>query len=326
VIRAAGVTALAATLIGCAPRATSVVEPTWSWRPVPPAAYAAYLGGRLAVLGGELEQAAALFAHARALAPDEPEPAAAYIEVLARLGPPERALREAWAAERRFPDAGIIHAASGAAAYRAGDFAAAASAYARAIARAPDRERPYLRQAQSFRRLGDSERELAAYRALVRARPSSVTGAYRLGVRLAALGRPGQAERWLQTAVGLEPDHLAARVALARLAWRDGRRRTALTHLREAFDRGGSTGSGARRILALVRGDGAAATVAAALALDRDDLAPAVRLLLGETLLTSGASGAALALSRRVLDAHPGHPDAVRLHALALLRLLAESW
>jgi tetratricopeptide (TPR) repeat protein len=115
--------------------------------------------------------------------------------------------------------------------------AEAARAYQKAIDFDPDDERAYLGLARIELARNDGKEAEATLRALVAKVPTSVEGHYRLSQRLAlAHDLPGSVVQ-LRAVLEQDPDHIDARLDLARTLRRLGKLDEAISQTRSAFDR-----------------------------------------------------------------------------------------
>ena len=225
-------------------------------RPLPPlpyVAYARYLDGKLAGYRDEWSNAADALADAAAAAPDQPMVAVELARAQQRAKRPEAARQTLAAARARWPKhpqvwlaSGDLLAAIGAGEGRAGGAsgagralavarAEAMAAYRRAIELDPADERAYL----GLAKLEPPAEALATLRRLVRRVPDSVEGHYRLGVRLGTARELAAATREMRAVLERDPDHIDARLDLARLLRFQGQLDEAVAQTRGAFDRSG---------------------------------------------------------------------------------------
>jgi predicted Zn-dependent protease len=281
-------------------------------------AYTFYLRGRRAAVEGRPAEAAQWFRRAVAVEPDDVSLRVALAEALLADGQVDAAADQIDTVFARWPnepDAWIVHGRIRA---RRGDGAGAAAAYERAMALEPDHERAYLAAAAARQRLGQPERAAAALDALLRRWPDSVDGHYRRGVLALDRRELAVAEQHLARAVALDPDHLDARVRLARTYQAQGRPAKAQALLRDTFDRSGAdpwVGEQLFRVLLDVGDrDGALALLAD---LDGDWRDADVRVSLGGLYLLLRHPGEALAIAEAVLTRQPTHHGARLLAARA---------
>lgn len=218
--------ALIALVIGCASR-----KPPAPLPPLPHAAYAHYLEGKLAVFRSDWGGAADALAKALADAPDQPMIAVELARAQAKAKRQAAARDTLAAAREKWPDHPQIWLVSG-------DLLGgieAIHAYRRVIELAPDDERGYLGLAK-LERPAQAE---AILHQLVERIPGSTDGHYRLAVRLAQRGDLQAAMTHLREVLELDPDHIDARLDLARALRRTGHIEEAISQTRGAFDRAG---------------------------------------------------------------------------------------
>ncbi|HEY4238785.1 MAG TPA: tetratricopeptide repeat protein [Kofleriaceae bacterium] len=202
--------------------------------PLPRAAYAHYLDGKVAGYRGDSAGAAAALAAAAAAAPDEPMIAVELARAQIRAKQVAAATDTLARARQKWPDRAEVWLLS--AELLAGtDAPAAMRAYERAIRLAPDDDHAYLGLAK-LQAAAAAERTL---RALVAHAPASVEGHYRLAVRLAERRDLPGAIAELRVTLERDPDHIDARLDLARALRRQGQLADAIAQTRSAFDRSG---------------------------------------------------------------------------------------
>ncbi len=202
--------------------------------PLPHAAYAHYLEGKLAGYRDDWPAAAESLARASGAAPDQPVVAVelARAQHQAKLDRDGRATLAR--ARTKWPGHAQVWIASG-------DLLAdpapaeAIRAYRRAITLEPLDERAYLGLAKLEAPAG----ALATLRRLVSRIPTSIEGRYRLGQRLAASGDRSATIREMRNVLELDPDHIDARLELARALRMRGNLVEAIGQTRSAFDRSG---------------------------------------------------------------------------------------
>ncbi|HEY4179873.1 MAG TPA: tetratricopeptide repeat protein [Kofleriaceae bacterium] len=206
-------------------------------RPLPPIAspvYAAYMQGKLAGYRGDWQAAVASLRVAARAAPDQPMIAVELARSLVKAKRDNEARATLESARKTWPDHSEVWRVSG-------DLLAttnksqAMAAYQRAIELSPDDEDAYLGLAK-LQEPADAEVTL---RALVEKVPTSVEGQYRLAVRQSDLGQTAKAMTSLRHVLELDPDHLDARLDLARALRRTGKMTEAIAQTRSAFDRSG---------------------------------------------------------------------------------------
>src|SRR5262249_46491287 len=117
----------------------------------------------------------------------------------------------------------------------ASDPGEAGRAYLRAIRLQPDDERAYL----GLARLQSAEAAEATLRILIAHVPASVDGHYRLAVRFAMRGELASSTKELRAVLERDPDHIDARLDLARALRRLGHPDPAIVETRRALDRSG---------------------------------------------------------------------------------------
>jgi tetratricopeptide (TPR) repeat protein len=230
-VRRRFVIGLACALAACGPPRRPPPLP-----PLPHVAYARYLDGKLAGYRDEWSNAADALADAAAAAPDQPMIAVELARAQQRARRPEAARATLAAARARWPKHAQVWLASA-------DLLApieearphAKAAYEKAIALDPADERAYL----GLAKLELPPQALATLRRLVKRVPDSVEGRYRLGVRLGLARELPAATRELRAVLELDPDHIDARLDLARLLRHQGRLGEAVAQTRSAFDRSG---------------------------------------------------------------------------------------
>lgn len=201
--------------------------------PLAPAAYAHYLDGKLYAYRDDWPAAADALAAAAAAAPDQPLLA---VE-LARAQ--HHAKRQAAAqvtldqARKKWPRHPHVWVASGDLLAQPSPVQAMA-AYRRAIELEPTEERAYL----GLAKLEKDPAALATLRRLVAKVPASVDGHYLLAQRLAPTDREAAVAQ-LRAVLELDPDHIDARIDLARVLRMQGKLAAAIVETRSAFDRSG---------------------------------------------------------------------------------------
>ena len=216
-------------LAACTPPA-----PVGPLPPLPRAAYARYLGGKLAAYQGDWAAAADALAEAAAAAPDQPMIAVELARAQMKAKRSAAALATLAAARTRWPAHPQVWLVSGDL-LAAGDPAEASHAYLRAIQLSPDDERAYLGLAK-LQKAAAAETTL---RILIAHVPASVDGHYRLAVRFAMRGELASSTRELRAVLERDPDHIDARLDLARALRRQGHLDQAIAETRSAFDRSG---------------------------------------------------------------------------------------
>ena len=202
--------------------------------PLPRAAYAHYLNGKLALYKDDPATAAAELAAAAAAAPDQPAIAVEEAHALVKAHRDDDARAVLLAARGKWPEQAQVWLASGEVLEK-GAPQEAIRAYAKAIELDRDSERAYL----GLARLQDAKASERTLRALVARVPSSVDGHYRLAQKLAVRGETSAAEKEWRAVLERDPDHIDARLDLARALRRAGRIADAVAETRSAFDRAG---------------------------------------------------------------------------------------
>ncbi len=202
--------------------------------PLPAAAYAHYLDGKLAEHAERWATAAVAFTAAFTAAPDQPMIAVALAHAQAKGTQPAAARTTLAQARRRWPGHPAVWQASGELLETTAPGEARA-AYERAIALAPDEEASYL----GLARLESPRAARETLRALVARLPDSIDGRYRLGVALAKARALPAAITAMRGVLERDPDHLDARLDLARALRLTGAIAEAVTQTRSAFDRSG---------------------------------------------------------------------------------------
>jgi len=274
-------------------------------RPLPPlahAAYAHYLEGKLAGYRDDWSGAAEALADATAAAPDQPVVAVELARAQHKAKRDDVARATLAVARTRWPNHAQVWIASG-------DLLAATApteaigAYRRAIELEPLEERAYL----GLAKLEQPAQALATLRQLVARLPTSIEGRYRLGLRLAATGDLTATVRELHKVLELDPDHIDARLDLARSLRKQGKLGEAIGQTRSAFDRSGQALDLAEELFYLL--------------LEADDGTAAIDLL---TLLDDDRSDTdALATVAR-LDRSLGRLDEARAIASRISKLDAD--
>jgi tetratricopeptide (TPR) repeat protein len=239
--------------------------------------------------------------------------------MLARGPAAEAALREIEEIARADPGNPYAHFALGGLAYREGQLARAAGAYARGLTLDPDRpgmRLPYGNLLRDMRRFEDSERQLRI--ALEQTTPDDHRTRIGLAETLVARGQTAEAEKLLSGVLARAPDHVEALAAEARLKVAQGRPGEAVPFLEKA-----ATGQAspepwvelARVQIAL--GDGPAAARAAGRALELSPRHPWAMAIQGHALVLAGRRAEGLAMLQRAMAAQPRRPDAWLSLALA---------
>ncbi len=203
--------------------------------PLPRAAYAHYLEGKLAIYGHDWTAATAALKAAALASPDQPMIAVELAHAQVKAGDTAGAAATLAAARAKWPQHAQVWLASGdALATTATD--QAAEAYRKAIELASDDERGYLGLAKielARNRPDVAEKVLLV---LVKHIPGSVDGHYLLAQRLATRDMTAAIGE-LRATIERNPDHIDARLDLARALRRQGKLDDAIAQLRSAFDR-----------------------------------------------------------------------------------------
>lgn len=205
--------------------------------PLPPmahAAYAHYLDAKLAGYRADWPAAADALTAALAAAPDQPMIAVELARAQAKAKRDGAARDTLAAARKRWPDHPQVWLMSGDLLGPA-DAAEAMRAYRRAIELEPGDERGYL----GLAKLEGPYQSEATLRQLVKRVPGSVDGHYRLAVKMATRDDLATAAAHLRAVLELDPDHIDARLDLARTLRRTGHIGEAIAQTRSAFDRSG---------------------------------------------------------------------------------------
>ena len=202
--------------------------------PLPRAAYAHYLNGKLALYKDDWKTAADEFAAAAAAAPDQPAIVVEEARALVKAKQDVGAVALLTKAREKWPDQAQIWLISGEVLEKSAP-TEAIRAYAKAIELDRDSERAYL----GLARLQDAHASERTLRGLVARVPGSVDGHYRLAQKLAARGDTAGAEKEWRAVLERDPDHIDARLDLARALRRGGRLKDAIAETRSAFDRAG---------------------------------------------------------------------------------------
>jgi len=219
----------------CAPRAA-----TPPLTPLSRDAYAHYLRGRVAAYEGDHGLAVQELRAAAAAAPDEGRIDVALIDALLRADRQMEAAEVADVAQRRWPRDPEVWLASGAVYRKLGATERALAAYQQAIRLDRRDERGYVGLGTTWTQLGEPGRAEDTWRDLLRAVPTSIEGHYRLAARLLDRGLPRDAEPHLRAVLERDPDHVDARLALGRALRLQNRLPEAIAAHRQAFDRAGN--------------------------------------------------------------------------------------
>lgn len=206
--------------------------------PLPQAAYAHYLAGKLALYRDDVDAATRELSAASAAAPDQPIIAVELARALVKAKREDAARDVMLRARTAWPDHAQVWLASGEV-LEATQPKEALRAYRRAIELEPTDERGYVGLARTQEAAGDHAGAERTLRALIAKIPESVDGHYRLAQRLDEKGDRDAAVVQLRAVLEWEPDHLDARMDLARTLRRMGKLQEAVVQARSAFDRAG---------------------------------------------------------------------------------------
>jgi predicted Zn-dependent protease len=205
---------------------------------LPAAAYSHYLAGKLALYQDDSTTAANELAAAAAAAPTQPMIAVEQARALVRAKRVDEARRVLAATRAAWPEHAQVWLASGELLEKTLPVEAM-PAYKRAIELEPGDERAYLGLARAELAIDHPRRAEAVLRELVIHVPGSVEGRYRLAQRLLARNARNDAIPQLKLVLERDPDHLDARLDLARALRRNGDMTGAVAQTRSAFDRAG---------------------------------------------------------------------------------------
>ena len=277
--------------------------------PLPPlahSAYAHYLEGKLAAYRDDWGAAADALADAATAAPDQPVVAVELARAQHRAKRSDAARATLAAARTKWPRHAQVWIASGDLLAQTAP-AEAIRAYRRAIELGHGdgafEESAYL----GLAKLESQDLALATLRQLVKRVPASIEGRYRLGQRLAIAKDVPAALLQMRKVLELDPDHIDARLDLARGLRLQGKLDEAIEQTRSAFDRSGQALDLAEELYYLL--------------LEADDRVAAIDLL---TLLDDDRSDTdALAIVAR-LDRGLGRLDEARAIAVRLGKLDAD--
>ncbi|MCW5808626.1 MAG: tetratricopeptide repeat protein, partial [Deltaproteobacteria bacterium] len=234
--------------------------------PLPHTAYAHYLEAKLAGARDDWETAVAALADAAAVAPDQPMLAVELARAQHRAKRDDDARATLAVARGKWPKHEQVWLASGDMLAKTAPVEAV-RAYRRAIELDERDERAYL----GLAKLEDKAASLATLRRLVKRVPASVDGHFRLGQRLGLAGDYTAASRELRAVLEHDPDHIDARLDLARVLRRQGKLTEAIAQTRGAFDRSGQVPDIAEELfLLLCEADDAVAALDLLTLLDDD--------------------------------------------------------
>ena len=304
---------LLALLVACAAPKPGPVPP------LPRAAYAHYFEGKLAAYARDWPAATVALKAALAAAPDQPMIAVELAHAQVKAGDLPGAAATLAAARQTWPAHPQVWLASGDALSTTATEQAAA-AYRRAMELQPDDERGYLGLAKMelARKRPDVAEEVL--RVLVKHVPGSVDGHYLLAQRLATRDLTAAIGE-LRATIERNPDHIDARLDLARALRRTGKLPEAIAQIRSAFDRAAQPLDIAEELFYLLcEADDRTAAIDLLTLLDDDRsevdaLAAVARLERGlgrldearqvaERIAATDADAGAIALARTELAAH----------------------
>ena len=174
-------------------------------------------------------------------APNEAHIVVALAEAQAKASQLAAASATIIAAQAKFPAEPAVWHEAGLLAVARKDEAQARLDFSRAIELWPSDETAYLELAASWIRSNDAAKALLAYRELVAHVPTSAEGRYRLAIDARVHDDAPAAERELRAVIEIDPDHLDARIELAKLLHISYRVQEAVAQLRQCFDRSGQS-------------------------------------------------------------------------------------
>jgi predicted Zn-dependent protease len=195
-----------------------------------------YLAGRLAMYREDYAIAVTELTAAATAEPEQPAIAILEAQALAKAKRVPDAQHVLEAARAKWPDHSQVWLASGELLEK-DQPDVAAHAYQRAIALEADDERAYLGLARLQLARNDGGSAEATLHALVARIPASTEGHYRLSQRLALANDLPGAMTQLRAVLEIDPDHIDARLDLARALRRTGKLDEAIAQTRSAFDR-----------------------------------------------------------------------------------------
>lgn len=205
-------------------------------RPLGRETYSHYLAGRLAMYREDYATAVTELTAAATLTPDQPQIAILEAQALTKAKRVPEARNVLARARETWPDHSQVWLASGELLEK--DLPAdAARAYERTIKLDADDERAYLGLARVQLARNDGKAAELTLRALVAKVASSTDGHYRLAQRLLLANDLAGAVGELRAVLELDPDHIDARLDLARMLRRLGKLEEAIAQTRGAFDR-----------------------------------------------------------------------------------------
>jgi tetratricopeptide (TPR) repeat protein len=271
--------------------------------PLPHQAYAHYLEGKLAGYRDDWNGAADALAAAATAAPDQPMISVELARAQARAKRDAAARATLDAARVKWPKHPQVWLASGDLLAKAAP-ADAIKAYRKAIELEPTEERAYLGLAKLEPKPTDA---LAVLERLVKKVPTSIEGRYRLGQKLAQTRDIERALVHLRKVLELDPDHIDARLDLARGLRIKGKLDEAIAQTRSAFDRAGQALDLAEELYYLL--------------LEADDVTAAIDLL---TLLDDDRSDAEALVTIARLERGLGRIAEARVVAQRIAKTDAE--
>jgi tetratricopeptide (TPR) repeat protein len=288
-------------------------------QPLPRDAYAHYLRAKVAIYESDYELAVHELRAAAAAAPGEAMIAVALSGALSRAGEGAAAAAVILAAQQRWPDEPEVWLGAGSLFQDQGKHDLARDAYERAVELDRRSERGYLGLASTWIALRQPARAAKAWQELLEAVPDSVEGHYRLAVHVQGRGVDRGAEPHLRRVLERDPDHLDARLALARVLRALGRLDEAIGQTRQAFDRSGQDAEIAEELFWLLceRDDRRGALDLLGL-LDDDGATLEIRLALVRLYLAIDDVGAARRVADQASASAPDRGDT----AVALARVL----
>lgn len=202
--------------------------------PLPRAAYAHYLAGKVALYTDDTDGAIRELQAAQAAAPEQPMVAIELANALAKAKRLPDAQSVLEATRHAWPEHPEVALAWAQVLEKRKD-PAAAGAYRRAIELAPEDEQAYL----GLARVQPSRDAEGTLKQLVARVPASVDGHYRLAQKKLDRDDLAGGESELRAVLEHDPDHIDARVELARTLRKQGKLTEAIAQMRSAFDRAG---------------------------------------------------------------------------------------
>ncbi|MBV8762529.1 MAG: tetratricopeptide repeat protein [Deltaproteobacteria bacterium] len=202
--------------------------------PLPRAAYAHYLAGKVALYTDDTDGAIRELQAARAAAPEQPMVSIELAKALVKAKRLPDAQQVLAATRHDWPEHPEVALAWAQVLEKRRD-AAAAGAYRRAIELSPGDEQAYL----GLARVQPAREAEGTLKQLVARVPASVDGHYRLAQKTLDRGDLTGGERELRAVLEHDPDHIDARVELARTLRKQGKLAEAIAQMRSAFDRAG---------------------------------------------------------------------------------------